>query len=222
MKEKSSFNEKKLTKKISENLERLGIKELRPVQKKSIESGLLDLKNLLVCTPTASGKTLVAELAFLNTFYKSLGKSIYIVPLKALAVEKFNEFREKYPFLKTAISIGDLDSSEPYLDKYDLIICTSEKLDSLIRHNCPWIKDISLLIIDEIHLLNDPSRGPTLEILIIMLKRLLKNIQIIGLSATIGNPKELSTWLNAVLIIDNWRPISLYKGICLENEIEFY
>jgi helicase len=222
MQEKNIFNQEKLTKKISDNLERLGIKELRPVQKKSIESGLLDSKNMLVCTPTASGKTLVGELAFLNTYYKGLGKSIYIVPLKALATEKFSEFKEKYPFLRIALSIGDLDSSEPYLDKYDLIICTSEKLDSLIRHNCPWIKDIALLIIDEIHLLNDPGRGPTLEILIIMLKRLLKDIQIIGLSATIGNPKELANWLGAELVIDTWRPISLYKGICLENEIEFY
>jgi len=86
----------------------------------------------------------------------------------------------------------------------------------------PWIAGVSTVIIDEIHLLNDPGRGPTLEILITILKRLLKNVQIIGLSATIGNPEELAEWLDAKLVEDDWRPVKLKKGVYLDGKLEFF
>ena len=104
---------------------------------------------------------------------------------------------------------------------YDLIITTSEKLDSLTRHHAPWLSLISTIIIDEVHLLNDPGRGPTLEILITVLRQLLKKSQIIALSATIGNPEELADWLKAGLVIDNWRPVKLHKGVYLDGEVDF-
>ena len=198
------------------------IEELRPAQKKAIESGLLDGKNLLVCTPTASGKTLIAELAALKSIIEGKGKAIYIVPLKALASEKLKDFKKRYEGIaKIALSIGDIDSADSYLIDYDLIITTSEKLDSLIRHHAPWLSLISTIIIDEIHLLNDPSRGPTLEILITILRQLLKKSQIIALSATIGNPEELAEWLKAELVADDWRPVKLHKGVYLNGEVDF-
>jgi len=198
------------------------IKELRPAQAKAIKKGLLGRKSLLVCTPTASGKTLIAEMAALKSILEGKGKAVYIVPLKALASEKSKEFKTKYgKIINIALSIGDLDSSDRYLADYDLIIATSEKLDSLIRHHAPWINAISTLIVDEVHLMNDPGRGPTLEILITILRELLKKIQIIALSATIGNPKELASWLKAELVTDSWRPVKLYKGIYLDEKIEF-
>jgi len=198
------------------------IEELRPAQKKAIESGLLDGKNLLVCTPTASGKTLIAELAALKSIIEGKGKAIYIVPLKALASEKLKDFKKRYDGIaKIALSIGDIDRADSYLIDYDLIITTSEKLDSLIRHHAPWLSLISTIIIDEIHLLNDPSRGPTLEILITILRQLLKKSQIIALSATIGNPEELAEWLKAELVADDWRPVKLHKGVYLNGEVDF-
>ena len=198
------------------------IVELRPSQEKSINAGLLDRKNLLVCTPTASGKTLIAELAMVKSILENKGKAIYIVPLKALANEKFKDFKKRYGlYLKVALSIGDLDRADPYLDEYDIIVCTAEKLDSLIRHHAPWLSNVATVIVDEVHLLNDPGRGPTLEILITMLQELLDGVQIISLSATIGNPEELAEWLNANLVIDNWRPVKLHKGVYLKKEIEF-
>ena len=78
------------------------------------------------------------------------------------------------------------------------------------------------MIIDEIHLLNDPKRGPALEIVITTLKQSLKKLQLIALSATIGNPEELAGWLDAKLIIDDWRPVRLDKGIYLDGEIDYW
>ncbi len=198
------------------------IKELRPAQKKAVKAGLLEGKNVLVCTPTASGKTLIAELAAMKAVLEQKKKAVYIVPLKALASEKYREFKRKYEKIaKIALSIGNLDASDPYLADYDIIITTSEKLDSLLRHHSPWLINVGVVIIDEIHLLNDPGRGPTLEILITLLRRVLKKVQIIGLSATIGNPEELAEWLGAALVEDDWRPVKLRKGVYLNGQLEF-
>jgi helicase len=198
------------------------IDELRPAQEKAVNAGLLERKNLLVCTPTASGKTLIAELAMIKTIMENKGRAVYIVPLKALANEKFKDFKKRYgKYLRIALSMGDLDSVDSYLEGYDLIICTAEKLDSLIRHYAPWLIKVATIVVDEVHLMNDQGRGPVLEILITLMRKLLKNVQIIALSATIGNPEELAEWLNANLVIDSWRPVELKKGIYFQEEIEF-
>ena len=204
------------------SLEKRNINELRKSQSKSIKAGLLEGKNLVVCTPTASGKTLIAELACVKNIIEQKGKAVYIVPLKALASEKYKEFKERYPFLRIGLSSGDLDSSDEFLGRNDLIVVTSEKLDSLIRHKTKWIKDIFTIIVDEAHLLNDVKRGPTLEIVITILMDYLKSYQLIALSATIGNPKEFASWLKAELVIDDWRPVELKKGIYCDGKLEFY
>ena len=194
---------------------------LTPIQDKAVEAGLLQEKSLLICVPTASGKTLVATMAIANTFSK--GKAIYLVPLKALANEKFNEYKDwlKDTDYKVVQSTGDVDSESSYLANYDLLILTTEKLDSLLRHRISWINEIKTVIVDEIHLLNDPSRGPTLEIILTLLKTLIQP-QIVGLSATIGNPEELAKWLEADLVQDSWRPVELKQGINLGKDTQFY
>ncbi len=198
------------------------IKEFRPAQQKAIDAGLLEGKSLLVCTPTASGKTLIAEMAAGKAILEKKGKAVYIVPLVALANEKSKQFKQRYDGLfKTALSVGDFDSSDPHLMDYDLIICTAEKLDSLIRHQAAWLRFVSTVIVDEVHLLNDVSRGPTLEILITLLRKILPQVQLIALSATIGNPEELAKWLGASLVKDDWRPVPLHKGVYLNNTITF-
>jgi helicase len=196
--------------------------KLRPAQEKAVKGGLLDRKNLLIVTPTASGKTLIAEIAMMEAIYNNIGKAVYIVPLKALASEKYEYFKNNYKDVKVALSIGDSDSSDSYLENYDIIITVSEKLDSLIRHRAPWLRHVATIIIDEIHLMNDPGRGPTLEVVITILRKVLKNAQFIALSATIGNPKELAEWLDANLIEDDWRPVELHKGVYLDGKIRFY
>ncbi len=196
---------------------------LRPAQEKSIAAGLLEGRNLLVCTPTASGKTFVAELAFVKNILEKRKKAIYVVPLRALGNEKFKDFQKRYASLfQVAVSTGDFDSADPYLSTKDLIIVTAEKMDSLIRHHAPWIRQIGTIVIDEAHLLNDVSRGPTLEILITLLRRMLPDVQLIALSATIGNPQEMAEWLDATVVEDTWRPVVLKKGIIVGNTLTFY
>src|SRR3989344_7707113 len=194
---------------------------LTPIQEKSIKAGLLDGKSLLSCAPTASGKTLIATMAIYNTLGK--GKAIYLVPLKALGTEKYKEYLQlfKDSSFKVGLSTGEVDSESSYLAKYDVLILTTEKLDSLLRNRVSWLSEVKVVIVDEIHLLNDPSRGPTLAIILTLLKNLIKP-QIIGLSATIGNPKELAEWLEATLVIDEWRPVELKKGIYAEGKVEYY
>ena len=150
------------------------------------------------------------------------GKALYVVPLKALANEKYREYQKllENTEYKVIMSTGDIDSESGYLAKYDLLLLTSEKLDSLLRHKVSWLSEIKTVVIDEIHLLNDPTRGPTLEIIITLLKTLV-NPQIIGLSATIGNPEALSKWLGAKLVMDSWRPVELKQGIHHEKT-EFF
>src|SRR3989344_4827444 len=106
----------KIPEKFYNILEQEKIQELRPAQEKAIHAGLLNNQNLLICTPTASGKTLVAELAGVSNILLGRGKTVYIVPLKALASEKHKEFQRKYgQLIKIAISIGDIDKADTYL-----------------------------------------------------------------------------------------------------------
>ncbi len=212
----------KIPERLYSTLKMSGISDLRPSQSKAIDAGLLDEESLLVCTPTASGKTLVAEMAMVSSVIEKNRKAVYVVPLKALASEKYRSFKQRYgKFLRIGMSIGDLDASDPYLHTFDIVVCTAEKLDSLIRHDASWIRDIKVVVIDEIHLLNDPSRGPVLELLITILKQLVRDAQIIGLSATIGNEQELADWLGAKLVHDEWRPVKLKKGVYFDGKIEF-
>jgi len=206
---------------IVEILKKQDITKLYPPQEKALPL-VLKNNNVVLSIPTASGKSLVAYLAIVNKLLKEPGKALYVVPLKALAREKYEElkFFEKLG-LKVGISTGDLDDSDPRLGRYDIIVCTSEKADSLLRHKVSWVNDVKVLVIDEIHLINDPSRGPTLEVIISRFKALNPKTQIIALSATISNATELSIWLDGKLIQSDWRPVPLREGVFYKDEIRF-
>ncbi len=195
---------------------------LTPIQEKSINAGLLQGASQLICAPTASGKTLIAIMSIVHAL-ECKAKAIYLVPLKALASEKYKEFQAlfKESTFRVIMSTSDIDSDSGYLAKYDLLILTTEKLDSLLRHKISWLGEVKTVIVDEIHLLNDPKRGPTLEVVLTLLKTMITT-QLIGLSATIGNPQELAQWLDATLVQDSWRPVELKPGICVDGKTEFY
>ncbi|PSP73550.1 ski2-like helicase [Halobacteriales archaeon QS_3_64_16] len=195
------------------DLEASGVEELYPPQAEAVEAGVTEGQSVVASVPTASGKTLVAELAMLATVTRG-GKALYIVPLRALASEKQREFeRFEEHGLSVGVSTGNYESEERWLATCDVIVATSEKVDSLIRNGAPWIDELSCVVADEVHLVNDPSRGPTLEVTLAKLRRTNPRIQVVALSATIGNPEVLAEWLDAELIDSEWRPIDLRRGV---------
>ncbi|MBI2578182.1 MAG: DEAD/DEAH box helicase [Candidatus Aenigmarchaeota archaeon] len=192
---------------------------LNPPQAAALNAGLLERKNIVVASPTASGKTMIAELAILKNFLASRGKAVYIVPLKALASEKYREFVGKYKKIgmKIAISIGDLDGNDTWLENYDLIIASNEKMDSLLRHEAKWVSNVSLVVCDEVHMLNDVSRGPTLEIVLTRMRDMC-DAQFLALSATIKNAEEIAEWMKANLVKSDYRPVKLYYGVAYPDK----
>jgi helicase len=216
---------------IPEQIKRLlhsrGYTDLYPPQSEAIESGVLDGTSLVMASPTASGKTLIAELCAFKNIIENGGKVLYLVPLRALAWEKFEDF-QLYSNIKkkdgnsitVGVSTGDLDSRTSWLANYDLVVTTNEKCDSLLRHRSPWMKDVSLVIADEIHLIGN-DRGPTLEVVIARIRQLMPNVQILALSATIRNVDDVADWLEAKWIESTWRPVPLKEGVAYNDNIIF-
>jgi helicase len=209
-------------------IEKSGVSVLYPPQEDAINAGALRGQNLVLASPTASGKTLVAELCALKHILEREGKVLYLTPLRALASEKYDEFRKYVKLTKpngqplsVAISTGDYDHADSRLGRYDIIIVTNEKCDSLLRHKADWIDQVSLVVADEIHLLNDAHRGPTLEVTLTRLMELNPNIQMLALSATIRNAEEIAEWLKATSILTEWRPVKLLEGVHLKGECQF-
>ncbi|NIR86029.1 DEAD/DEAH box helicase [Candidatus Bathyarchaeota archaeon] len=205
-----------------------GITELYPPQEEAIRAGALEGKNLVLASPTASGKTLIAELCAVKNVLEKDGKVLYLTPLRALASEKYEEFK-RYTALRkgsgrkvrVGISTGDYDSSDPWLERYDIIVTTNEKADSLLRHRARWMSEISLIVADEVHLLNDAERGPTLEVVLARLMQVNPDAQLLALSATVKNAEEAAEWLNAGYVTTEWRPVVLKEGVLLQNEVQF-
>ena len=198
-----------------------GIRELYPPQAEAVERGLLEGKSMLVSVPTAAGKTMLAELAMLKAALAG-GRSLYIVPLRALASEKqaaFSRFSDLG--VKVGLSSGDMERRDEYLGRNQIIVATSEKADSLIRNGARWIRDLSVLVVDEIHLLDSTNRGPTLEMTITKLMRINPKMQVLGLSATVANAREVASWLGADLVESRWRPVELKEGVICDGVLNF-
>jgi len=205
-----------------------GLSELYPPQAECIEKGLFDeKKNFLISIPTASGKTLIAMLAILSHISKRKTKVVYLSPLRALASEKFEEFKKLEHLnigrkIKVAISTGDSNSTDNKLDDADVIILTNETMDANMAFERDWIYEIGLVISDEIHLIGDSTRGPTLEMILTRLGTgFLGKIppRIIGLSATISNSNELAEWLKCELLESEWRPVPLIEAVYSNHTI---
>ncbi|MBT3357907.1 MAG: DEAD/DEAH box helicase [Euryarchaeota archaeon] len=205
-----------LSKKIVDLLrDEWGIENLFPPQAEALPSALAG-KNLMLTIPTASGKSLVAHLTIVHRLTTDLEglRALYIVPLKALATEKVEELREigNVVGLRVGLAIGDREGETGSIEDCDILVCTSEKLDSLLRSRSELLNKIGIVVSDEFHLLHDPGRGPTLEVLLSRIRHQRPDAQIIALSATVGNCEKLANWLNAELIQSDWRPVALHSG----------
>jgi len=182
-------------------------------QKYAIE-GIIEGQHVLVTAPTGSGKSLPAE--FSLDFFVSRGKKvIYCSPIKALSNQKFDDFSKKYPHLRVGIITGDIKcnpdadilimTTEILLNKlYQLksgkteVLLNNDKSGGTMIKNPSTSFDMDIenelgcVIFDEIHMINDPSRGHVWESSIMMLPR---HIQMVGLSATLDNPERFASWL---------------------------
>ena len=206
---------------VAEALMEAGYVNLHPPQAEAIPIALQG-HNLVVAIPTASGKSLIGYVPALDMMVRKGKKVLYIVPLKALASEKKDDF-EKFSKLgiKAHLSTGDLDSDDKNLQDADIIVATSEKADSMIRHGSTWMEQVGLVIADEVHMIHDPGRGPTLEVILTKLMRRNRDLQIIALSATMSNAFDLAEWLHAKLVESDWRPIPLKEGVYYDGRIQF-
>ncbi|MFC7201018.1 ATP-dependent DNA helicase [Halospeciosus flavus] len=198
---------------LPEHLADEGIQELYPPQAEAVERGVAEGESLVASVPTASGKTLVAELAMLSAV-ASGGKALYIVPLRALAGEKAREFEQFEQYgVSVGVSTGNYESDGDWLGSRDVIVATSEKVDSLLRNGAQWVDDLACVVSDEVHLVDDSHRGPTLEVTLGKLRQRVADLQVVALSATVGNADELADWLDAELVDSSWRPIDLRTGV---------
>jgi len=194
--------------------------ELMPVQVKSLQSGLLKGDSQLVVSATATGKTLIGEMAGLNNYLKGKGKMLFLVPLVALANQKYEQFKERYgPLGKVGIRVGTsriaLNSlrMNVRLDS-DIVVGTYEALDFVLRKGeGSALKKVGTVVIDEVHMLEDEERGHRLDGLIARLRASAPGAQFIFLSATIGNPKEIARHLKARLVEYEHRPVPLERHL---------
>jgi helicase len=205
-----------------------GLDSLYPIQEEAVKAGVLDGVDVLLSAPTASGKTLVPLIVTLQEMERSPSKVVYMVPLRALAYEKLLEFKVASKLSRPSgrnprvgISTGDYDSPAEGLKYYDVIVCTFEKMDSMLRHRPSWLHDISTVVFDEIHLIHSADRGPVAEMLVASASKLLPEAQKLALSATVSNDEEIASWMGCKLVKSDWRPVPLREGVYYGNTISF-
>ncbi len=201
---------------VREHYRASGIEELYPPQAAAVDAGVTAGANVVAAIPTASGKTLIAELAMLTAD----GPALYVVPLRALAREKYDSFAE-LPGVSVGISTGDFDSPAEELGDEDVVVATAEKVDSAIRNGASWVEDLACVVVDEVHLLGRERRGPTLEVTLATLQRRAPGVQIVALSATVDNPEDVAAWLDAELVESTWRPVDLRTGVYDGDGVRF-
>lgn len=195
-----------------------GASQLYPPQEMAIQAGLLDGSSMMVSAPTASGKTLTAMMGIMAAMLRGCRRVVYLSPLRALAAEKHHEFSQMSTLpmdIRPSISTGEPStSSRP---RGNLLTMTNERMDVAIRRGSSWLEEVDLVIADEIHLIGDKHRGPTLEMILTRLNDTRR--QMLGLSATIHNAAELARWLNCPLVHSEWRPVKLLEGVCCDGSV---
>lgn len=189
--------------------------DLLPLQEIAIKQyRLLEDGSLLIQAPTSSGKTFVGELAAVNTVLQRK-KAVYLVPLKALAEEKYLELCRKYAAygFRIEVSSSDHRGRDEAVERgeFSLAVMVYEKAVRLLMRRPERFQEIALVIADELELLADPERGPAVEFLLTALKGM--GCRVVGLSAVLGNAEALAEWLGAACLRWDRRPVELRYGV---------
>lgn len=227
---KLSVDQLELPQKFKTVLKSHGSKNLLPVQYLAVKNGVLDGKSLMVVSATASGKTLIGELAGIPRAMNGK-KFIFLTPLVALANQKYRDFKKRYSRLglKTSIKVGmsrirareEIKLPDDDIQQADIIVATYEGLDFMLRAGkSHLIKNLGTVVIDEIHTLDDEERGPRLNGLIKRLKSIYSDLQLIGLSATVQNPQEIAGSFGLKLVEYDRRPVPLERHLVFTRSEE--
>jgi replicative superfamily II helicase len=196
------------------------ISELNVLQVDAInECGVLDGENLVVSAPTSSGKTMVGELAALSSVERG-GRALFLLPMKALVNDKQREFERKYApaGVRTIRATGDYSDEIPALlmGRYEICLMTYEKCAGLALAMPHILDQVGTVVIDEVQILADESRGTNLEFLMTLLRARRRRgtaPQAVALSAVVGNTNGLERWLGGNLLRREERPVPLDEGV---------
>jgi len=194
---------------------------LLPVQSLAVENGALEGRDQLVVSATATGKTLVGELAGIDRALQGGGKMLFLVPLVALANQKYGEFQDRYgDVVDVTLRVGAsriADDDQQFDPSADVIVGTYEGIDHALRVGRD-LGDVGTVVIDEIHTLGEGERGHRLDGLITRLKHYCRDLgdvdtQWLYLSATVGNPGSLAAALEAHLVEFEERPVPIERHV---------
>lgn len=199
--------------------------ELLPIQQIAVRKGkVLDGKSTVIFSPTSSGKTFVGEMAAVQTARQN-HRAIYLVPQKALAEEKYQEFTRKYGSFGIRVVISTRDRKEfdrdIYRGRFHIAVVVFEKMQALMVASPALLRNVGLVVVDELQMIGDPTRGAGLEILLTKILLAQDKPQIIGLSAVLGNAKPLADWMGAQLCEDHRRPVELRKGVLQDGVFHY-
>lgn len=186
-----------------------------------------DNNNLLIIAPTSSGKSFIGEMATISrvTHHK---KTIYLLPLKSPAEEKYRHFKNLYNSYGSETVISTRNHREEdyriIRGNYKIAVMAYEKFYYFLLKYPKLLDDVSLVIIDEMHAINNPKWGPLLEDIIEQLhKKDLRNLRIIALSAFIENQKALLKWfpIQTQTLLSYQYPVKLRKGIVRDGTFKY-
>jgi replicative superfamily II helicase len=195
------------------------VRKLNKLQVDTVNVGaLLEGMNVLVSAPTSAGKSLVGEMAAMRAVGEGK-KAVFLLPSRALVHEQYERMHRLYRPLgiRTVRATGELRDQLPdlYRGQFELAVFTYEKYIGLLSRR-PDLLSVGVLIIDEIQSLMLPERGPSLETMLTWLRMCAGTVetpQIVGLSAVLGEPRELARWLSANLVTSTRREVPLLEGV---------
>ena len=168
--------------------------------------------NVLVSAPTGSGKTLIANYAIGRTLERG-ERSFYTTPLKALSNQKYHELSAIYGDRRVGLLTGDTSINRAA----DVIVMTTEVLRNMLLTDSDQLLQLGLVVLDEVHYLQDPFRGGVWEEVLILTP---SAVRFVALSATIGNADFVGEWLTQIrgetsIVVEEHRPIKLHDHVAL-------